>query len=279
MRLKLETTETVFLSLLPGGEEVLNNVFGRVSNVILPIVLGSLLSVAISLTATEPGGNIVVFCSDIANVIYCVLALPFFSIVFCTFVWVYCSSIHGLHELGKKPLKLKPFYEDNLLGLKPIGSLSLSFALAYFVGMGVLTLIPGVFGSLTPESLFYLVLLASIIVFGVILFFLPLFTFHNKMVEVKKREQQALREQFAEAMKQSNESSTKASESSASDSADLIGRLTKIVVSDITIREIDEMSTWPFDAPILRRLLASIVSVNVIVFLADLTVRMLMNSS
>jgi len=236
-----------------------------------------IVSVVISLT-TEGERNIIVFCCDRASTIYLVVALPFFCIAFCAFVWVYCSSIRGLHQLGKKPLKLKPFYEDRLLGLKPIGLLSLSFAVAYFGGMGLLALFP-VTGSPYPMSLFYGGLLSTITILGVVFFILPLFTFHNRMVEVKHREQKALQEQIAKAMKKTTESSAQVSESSVSETEELLSRLTKIVVSDITKREIEEIPTWPFDMPILRRLLASIVSMNVIVFLADLIIRMVMNSS
>ncbi len=276
MRLKLVATESLFVSFLHNGEETLHKIFRGVSRAIPPIVLGLLLSVVISLT-TEGKRNITVFCCDTASLIYVVFALPFFCIMFCAFVWVYCSSIRGLHELGTKPLKLLSFYEDRLLGLKPIGSLSLNFAFAYFGGMGLLALFP-VLGAPYPVSLFYGGFLSTITVLGVLFFILPLFTFHNRMVEVKNREQEALQEQFANAMKKQNESSAQVSESSISDTEELLGRLTKIVVSDITKREIDKMSTWPFDMPILRKLFASIVSMNVLVFLVDLILRMTMNT-
>jgi len=276
MRLRLMATESLFLSLLPEGEETVNKVFRGVSRALPPIVLGSILSVIISLTS-EGERNIMVFCCDMVSTIYLAVALPFFCIIFFTFVWVYCSSIRGLHELGKKPLKLKSFYEDRLLGLKPIGSLSLHFAFSYFGAMGLLALYP-VFGAPYPVTLFYGGFLSTTTVLGVIFFILPLFTFHNRMVEVKKREQEALQEQFANAMKKQKESSTQVSESSVSDTEELLGRLTKIVVSDITKRDIDEMSTWPFDTPILRRLMASIISMNVVIFLVDLIIRMVMPS-
>jgi len=275
MRLKIIDTESLFLSLLSDDEKTVKKIFDGVSNIIPPILLGSLLSVFIAIS-TEGKRNIAVFCSDTTSLIYVVFALPFFCIMFCTFVWVYCSSIRGLHELGKKPLKLLSFYEDKLLGLKPIGSLSLNFAFTYFGGMGLLALFP-ILGSPYPMTLFYGGLLFTITVLGVVFFILPLLTFHKKMVEVKKRERDELQEQFAKAMKKQNESSTKVSESSISDTEELLGRLTKIVVSDITKREIDEMSTWPFDTPILRRLFASIVSMNVLVFLIDLILRMIIN--
>ncbi len=274
MRLKLVATESLFLSFLPKGEESLHKIFGGVSKAIPPIVLGSLLSVVIALTEGER--NIIVFCCDMVSTIYLVLALPFFCIAFFTFVWVYCSSIRGLHELGKKPLKLKSFYEDRLLGLKPIGSLSLYFAFSYFGAMCLLALF-AVLGAPHSVTIFYGGFLFTIVVLGVIFFILPLFTFHNRMAEVKKREQEALQEQFANAMKKQNESHTQVSGSSVSDTEELLGRLTKIVVSDITKREIDEVSTWPFDMPILRRLFASIVSMNVVIFLVDLIIRMIMN--
>jgi hypothetical protein len=277
MRMRLVATEPLFLSFLPKDEETVHKIFSGVSRVIPPIVIGSLFSVVLSLT-TEDFVNFITFCCDMASTVYLTVALPFFCIVFSSFVWVYCSSIRGLHELGKRPLKLRSFYEDRLLGLKPIGSLSLYFASTFFGGMGLIALFP-VLGSPYVVNLFYLGILFIIAILGVVFFILPLFTFHNRMVEVKKREQEALQEQFSKAMIKQSESSSQVTASSASDTEERLDRLTKIVVSDITKREIDEMTTWPFDMPILQRLLASIVSVNVIVFLADLAVRLLMNSS
>lgn len=271
MRLKLEAKESVFLSLLPEGEEMVNKVFGRVFKVIPPILFGSLLSVVIFFT-TEGERNIIVFCCDMASTIYLVVALPFFCIVFSSFVWVYCSSILGLHELGKKPLKLKSFYKDRFLGLKPIGSLSLFFAFVYFGGMGLLALFP-VLKSPYPETQFYVGFLSLITILGAVFFILPLFTFHNRMVEVKHKEQEAFSEKLEKAMKKSNESRAQVSVSSVLETDQLLGRLTTIIASDISKRAIEDISTWPLDLPILRRFLTMVISVDLAVIIVDIILK------
>jgi hypothetical protein len=285
MRLKLEATEPLFLSLLPEGEETVNKVFSRVSKVNPPILLGSMLSVVIFLTS-EGERNIIVFCCDMASTIYLIVALPFFCIVFCTFVWVYYSSIRGLHELGKKPLKLKSFHQDKLLGLKPIGLLSLFFAIVYFGGMSLLALFP-VLESPYPVTIFYGGLLSLITILGVVFFILPLLTFHNRMVEEKQRELDALHEKLEKAMVKSNESRAQASGSSVLETDQLLGSLTTILdqllgslttilVSDIFKREIKDMSTWPFDMPLLRRFLALLVSIDVAIIIVDFILKRIM---
>jgi hypothetical protein len=238
--------------------------------VIPPILFGSLLSVVIFFT-TEGERNIIVFCCDMASTIYLIVALPFFCIAFCTFVWVYYSSIRGLHELGTKPLKLKSYYEDKLLGLKPIGLLSLFFAFVYFGGIGLLAFFP-VLGSPYQVTLFYGGFLSLITIFGVVFFILPLFTFHNRMVEVKNKEQEAISEKLEKAMIKSDESSAQVSVSSVSETDQLLDRLTTILVSDISKRKIEDMPTWPLDLPTLRRFLALVISVYLALFARALAI-------
>jgi hypothetical protein len=258
MRLRLVAVEPQLLSLLPEGEETFYKVFSRVSSTRPPVVIGAIIMVLFSLQAApEVPQNFIVFGIAPINLVFLALSYPLWFVIFSTFAWVFFGSIRGLHELGKN-LKLKSFHEDKMLGVRPIGSLSLSFAFTYFIGLGILALIPFVLLP-NPSSPGYMWLLSLLILLGVIFFFLPLNTIHKKMLEVKNREQDALLRQLSKSIQSLNGSKKEVSE--LSEIWETIGRLTTALTVDITKREVAAIPTWPFDAPILGRLAAMILSI------------------
>ncbi len=84
--------------------------------------------------------------------------------------------------MSKMPLKLQPYHKDRHLGLRPVGSLALSLVIVYlaFVGISVL---PAIFGEPAPG---FFLLTSVLLVFGVLLFFLPFMRLHHRMLEQKK---------------------------------------------------------------------------------------------
>jgi hypothetical protein len=187
--------------------------------------------------------------------VFVVAWLLFWLIIVGTFIWVYFSSIRGLHELGKESLKLKSFREDKTLGARPIGVLSLSFASIYIVGIGLAVFMVII---ILPEasSLLYSSLLAFLILIGIAFFFLPLNTVHKRMLEAKHLEQEILRQQYTKVHER-----TKASESPQQEVSEALDRLTKIITIDVTKAEVEAIPTWPVDAPILSRLVTLIFSI------------------
>ena len=278
MRLKLVAAEPLLLSLLPEGEVTFHKVFGGVSRLGPPIVIDSILMVFFffqeAQARAEIPTNFIVFGTAPANLIYLVVAYPLWFLIFGTFAWVYFSSIRGLHELGKKSLKLKSFHEDRMLGVRPISSLSLSFAFTYFSGLGILALLPFV---ISPDkiSLSYIGLLSVLTLMGVIFFFLPLNTIHKKMLEVKHREQEALRMLLREVIQKPIEARTQGSELSLSDLGETLNRLTTVLMFGVIKGEVVEIPTWPFDTQILGRLSAMILSIITII-IANIIIRQIL---
>jgi ABC-type multidrug transport system fused ATPase/permease subunit len=172
-----------------------------------------------------------------------------------TFIWIYFGSIRGLYELGKKPLKLKSFHEDKTLGTRPVGLLSLSFASLYIIGIGLAVLLVLI---LSPQTSFpfFTGLLAILILLGIIFFFFPLYSVHQRMVEVKTREQESVRKQLSKVF----ETRTR-SESSEKDLGEALDRLTKIIAVDVTKGELENIPTWPVDAPIISRFITLLFSI------------------
>lgn len=272
MRLKLVAAESLLLSLSPEGEETFHKVFGGVSRLGPPIVIDVILIVFFLLQAvSEVPVNFVVFGTAPANLVFIVVSFPLWFLIFGTFAWVYFSSILGLHKLGKKPLKLKSIYEDRMLGVRPIGSLSLSLTFTYLAGLSILTLVPIVVWPNT-SSPSYTWLLSVLALLGVVFFFFPLNTIHKKMLDVKHREQEAYRKLFSKAIQKQTESRTQVSESSLSDIREVLIRLTTLLTVGITKEEAAAIPTWPFDTPILGRFSAMILSI-ITILIANIILR------
>ena len=266
MRLRLVSSKPLLVPLLPEGEETFHKIFGRVSNKSPPIILSlMLITPYFLLAAPDVIKSFFEFGTNLVNLVYLVMAYPIWFIIFSTFAWVYFGSILGLRELGKGSLKMKPFYEDKMLGVRPIGSLSFSFAITYFFGLSIIALLPLVLSSDLSSSLVYVGLLLGLTLLGTVFFFLPLYTIHSKMVEVKNRERESLRLRVIKAGELPDESLIRDSESPLSDIKDTLSRLTIAITFNITEKEVENILTWPFDTVILSRLLAMIISIMTII--------------
>jgi hypothetical protein len=257
MRLKLVAAKPMLLPLLPEGEETFNKIFSTVSQLLPPLLLGAILMILVNLqTYPDLPSNYVKFIeSSSANLYFVFVWLLFWLIIVGTFIWVYFGSIRGLHRLGKESLNLTSFRDDKMLGARPIGLLSLSFASIYIVGMGLAVFMVLIMLPLS-STLLYTSLVAFLILLGIAFFFLPLYTVHQRMMEAKNLEQEALRQQFSKVYEMS-----KASEVSQKEVSEALDRLTNIITIDVTKAEVDAIPTWPVDLPILSRLVTLMLSI------------------
>ena len=262
MRQRLESAESQLASILPEGEETFEAIFGSVSKSTPPIAFAVLFTLVIAFQCVpELPDNFPIFCVSNLNKVFLLLAWPFWFVTFCTFVWVYVGSVRGLYELGRK-VKLKSFNEDKMLGVRPVGSLSLSLTYTYFVGLIILGLLPTI---LQPEASFlgYLVVLALCALVGLILFFLPQFALHRKMVEAKEAEQELLRRELSRVVKVTGEE--KDDVESTTEIKDALERLTTVLHVDITKDELENIPTWPFDTQIIGRLAGMAMSIIIVI--------------
>lgn len=240
MRTRIAATKFKLSALSPGGEDAFHRAFGRVSHSRGAIVLTALLFVTSipSRAATYSGYS---------SLIYSAIAFPLTSFAFGTFFWVYFSSLWGLHKFGKEALRLKPYHEDNMLGLRPVGSVSLSLALTFFGFAGLSTL--GFF--ITPFDLGTLAVLTLMIIFGTAMFFLPLHSTHMKMRDEKRRKQVEIRNQVLDIRNVASKSTLEDSQRA------IVDLLTLQMLRD----EVSRIPTWPLDTGIIGRLTAIILSV------------------
>ena len=261
MRQRLVSVEAQLVSLLPEGEETFDTIFGGVSKSTPPVAFAILFMLVIAFQSVpELPDNFVFFCVSSINTVFLLVAWPFWFIAFCTFVWVYVGSIRGLYELGKK-VKLKTFNEDKMLGVRPVGSLSLSLTYTYFVGLIILGLLPTI---LQPEAsiLGYMVVLSTCATVGLILFLLPQYTLHKKMVEAKEVEKELLRRELSKVVRAADE---KDDVESVAEIKDALNRLTTVLQVDMTRNELENIPTWPFDTQIISRLAGMAMSIIIVI--------------
>lgn len=163
-----------------------------------------------------------------------------------TAVWVHARAMWGLYQLGRVPLKLKPFYEDKTMGLRPMAALSLSLSAGYFVLLLIMVLML-VIGPVRPE---YPLIVISLLLVGVVLFFLPLLSTHARMKREKRAVQAALATRWRAVLARSFGLAEDTPPPDDARNADP----SAVVTLEALERKVNGIRTWPVDVPILGRL-------------------------
>ncbi len=177
MRLRLQTYAADLVPISPSGAGTLRKAFGGIYQLRPAVVVSGVIG-ALSLPYIYFQTNLI---TGAATLLYLTISNVIVSLVFGTIIWVYFRSLWGLYKFGKEPLKLMTHDEDPMLGVRPIGSISLSLFLSYIlvIGFGGLELVL----SPDPVSLSLLLVLALL---GGFMFFLPLNSMHKKMLAEKR---------------------------------------------------------------------------------------------
>lgn len=213
-----------------------------------PAVAISLLLIAVSF-ASFPN-QIIQHSTGLISFGLITISFPFVYLAYGTFIWVYSSSVKCLNDFGKQPLRFAEFHEDAHLGMKPVGSLSLSLALVYFAGLGLVFFS---FLSIPPPLEFAV---AVMILGGIVLFFLPLHTLHRKMRSAKQMEREKSKARYETVMDSINESLQNIRRIEARD-------LKLLLEVDIVHRYVSSIQEWPFDLRTLTWLSAIVLTVVV----------------
>ncbi|MEE9592701.1 MAG: hypothetical protein V3W28_03870, partial [Thermoplasmata archaeon] len=164
-------------------------------------------------------------------------------------VWLYVSSTLGLYQLGRGPLRMKSYLQDPVLGLRPLGSLSFALAWPYLATLGIASLwvslgVPG------PGPLFIL----ALVIVGVVMFFVPLYGVHRRMVRERERARASVRDRLRERAEKVDTLEREGGDPTMVDVMDRLGRLEEAASLDRAERRIDEIYDWPFDTQIVGRL-------------------------
>lgn len=242
MRSCTRAAQAELAPLVPEGMHAVERAFDPVTYTVPPAVLTSIL-IAVSLAAYPDQ------VQDITGPGYLILRLLSFPIayfVYATFIWVYLSSIRSLHVLGKGPLRPRSFLEDSHFGLRPFGSLSLFLALVYFLGLVLVAF------SFLSIPLLFVSLLAALALPGVILFFLPLWALHRRMLDEGRKAGAHLAAAFARAEPLLNPSSSEPAPTDAVQS---------LLAVQILEHRVSDISRWPLDLRTMSWFSAILLSV------------------
>ncbi len=181
----------------------------------------------------------------------------YFFLIVGSFILVYGYSMFLIYRMGKLPLELKPFTQDTMLGLGPFGDLSLVLIAVYAVFPAVVAILNSLPPDGQPISEFGFKwwrpgdygLSAALFIIGVVLFFLPLFSIHRKMVEAKRKELTWISPQYTGVVSRMRQ----ADESQRSKLADELSLIRQIQADIRQIRE------WPFNHGTIARLATVLV--------------------
>lgn len=273
MRRKLLQTETQLTGLLSGGEEEFHKLFGRVSALrpqllawalmaavllaefnLVPGLLASLFPNSLAQQAQQTQPVAATFQGELAFFLASLATFLTTALVLSSLFWVYYSILKGIRDLGASELNLLPPYRDSFLGLKPVGSLALSLAVAYF-GFEVVLLLTTIFA---PPTIFDLVtiggVLVALVVVGILAFFFPLRRLHRRMMLEKGLAREELAKRFAPIM---NDSPT-----STGVDGNVEHEALEVLKVDLMDRKVSSIATWPFDLPILGKLTIIVLSVT-----------------
>lgn len=209
--------------------------------------------------------------SNFFQALYHALRLVLITLLYLaygTVFWAYISALWGLYQLGQQPLRLKPFYQESSMGLRPMAALSLSIAFAYLGFVGILVLLY-VFSPVSPQFTITLVILTLV---GILMFFLPLNGVHGQMLREKKRWEKALRWRLVAALGLGELSEAENPQTTLDDLRKTLAELKRIVALEAAERKVAAIPTWPFDTGMLRRL-GTIASTILIAILTRLILK------
>jgi hypothetical protein len=239
MRVKIINTIPQLEPVTVNGKAALRKIFDPVSRSWPAFVLAGAFGAVSLLSLPGQTSHVLGYASFIIKV----FGFSFIMLSYGTFVWMYVSSIRGLYRLGRERLCFVSYYEDAHMGMKPLGSLSLSFAWVYFVGLTL------TFFSINPLPIPILMVILILILLGVILFFIPAFTVHERMVREKHAAEKALRDRLPRIMR------------TLDYQEDYPDEIADLVMFQTLEQKVCKISEWPFDARTLSWFSAIVISV------------------
>jgi hypothetical protein len=238
-RTLLVSSQDHLSALLPEGGDDFRRIFGRYFKSRAPLVVMGLFTIPF-----VPYFMLLFeYSTGFFSFTYTVVSSAIIIATLSAVLWLYASTLKGLYDFGNLPLRLRPFFEDSMLGLRRVGTLSLSLAALYNGAIVILAL--GIITSPFQNPIITAGVVALFLL-GAFLFFLPLVGFHSQMVRQKRLESDQIRQRFMPLL-QSGASSSDVSQKTVDD-------LWRLHALDTAERKVGAMHTWPFDIGILTRL-------------------------
>jgi hypothetical protein len=252
MRMRVLKSKWEIVPLCPDGEDTFRKAFGRLSH-----LAGQILSMFAMVSLAIFYFLRLFRVADFFHLTFAVSTVLLFGVAFGSGFWVYLSSLTGVYDLGKNPLKLKSFYEDAMLGVRPLGSLSLQLTIVYLGLSGVAALATAFFPDIVSISL-----LSGLTVLGVVLFFYPLTGIHRLMQQEKDREHALIRRELSDLVQKPKQQVPHSIDTTLADLELLFRDFRSLLALDLSERKVLSVPTWPYDSKILSELTIVIISVT-----------------
>ncbi len=240
-RLKLLAAGPELSALTPGGEGTFRRIFGLVSS-----SKGTLLVTLLIFLVYFPPRALI--ANDPITLLGTIIIIPLNTLIFATTTWMFLSGLWALRRFSLEPLNLKRFYEDRILGLRPLGLLVVSFASTFFALDSVILV-----GSFLTTDIYNLFVALLILSMGVVMLLFSLGGMHSKMIQVKQEEEASLRMRTAQLMV--------APEEQGGQDSQVFLRMEELLRLQVLEARISKIPTWPFETRVVERLLAIILSV------------------
>ena len=254
MRHRVVATEPRISARLEGGVEDYGRAFGRMTQT-APVLIMTLVFGTLILTGRSSSGGLSLNPFLIlANIVVVYLG----SLAFSTYFWEFAVASWGLHKLGGSSLRLGSFLEDRMMGARPMGTLALSLAVAYFGGVLFAALL---FSTISPATLANLWPFIAFLLLGVALFLLPLNSIHAKMQAEKRR---LLQEINARYPKLSANTAQPRENATTADIQAGLARLCDLQEVEMLDKRISSLPTWPFDINVASKFITIVLSVTAV---------------
>jgi hypothetical protein len=246
LRLLVLSARPKLSPLSPGAEGAYRKAFGPITS-----PNGSLFFTLLFLLLYFPARALIA-TSLVSLVGITILSAIAFTIYGAAF-WVYLSCLWGVSRFGLQPLKLKQFYEDRMLGLRPLGQIVVSSAAIFSVAI---TITLG--ASLITGDVLSLAANLAIVAIGISMIFIPLIGIHRRMVGVKEDEEAKLSSLSKELFTVSkNSGATNQEDTVSTEIRDLIELKKFLALRD----EASKISEWPFESRNVERLIAILLAI------------------
>src|SRR2546422_4638102 len=248
-RLHIARYASEIAPLLPDGKAGVRRIFRHLSSRLPVIGLAAAFGLFFSLLLLEPMPHGFGFL----EFLILGLTLLFLPFVDAQVIWNYVATIWGVHRVGREALRLRPAVEDPMLGLRPLGSLSLGATFYYFRALAII--IAEVTLSPDPVRPAYLAFLVVLILFGAGLLFLPLLSIHRLMVAEKRRAMDSASSRAGDVYAPLT-AGNPTSEPSLHEVRDLLLRTHGMLLHREEERRIQTLPTWPFETRAMTRIAA-----------------------
>ena len=254
MRLRVVAAEAPIAARLSGGDRDYHRAFGRMTQTAPVLLLTAVLGTFLITVYASTG----ILSPALVPIILNAIVVYLNTLAFSTYLWEFATASLGLHNLGGSSLRLGPFQEDRMMGVKPIGNLALTMTIAYYGGLLLTNLLLTRFLPSSPptEALFFVLLLL-----GVGLFFLPLNSIHAKMQAEKRG---ILREIGARYPRLGREQSQIRESATIEDVHGGLERLTDLQELEMLDRKAASLPTWPFDVQVVSKFVTIVLSVTAV---------------